>query len=288
MKKILLQLDADGQPSVFDAVTAVDAGADVLFRHGSVRPEEVQALVHGLLFTRGGDDLRNSAVFVGGSNVRAGEAILDAVKASFFGPFQVSVLFDANGCNTPAAAAVAKTGVALGGLGGRRTVVLGGTGPVGCRAAALLAKEGASVRLVSRDRSRAEESARSLKERFGVEVEPAAANSPDEVRTVLEGAEAVLSAGAAGVTLLPESVWTALPELKVLADLNAVPPAGIEGIKSGWDGRERDGKILFGALGVGKLKMKVHVSCVKRLFETADTIWDAEEIFAEAKALLNE
>ncbi len=283
MKKVLLQLDADEHPSVFDAVTALDAEVDVLLRHGSVRAESVQPLIHGLLFTRGPEELHHSAVFIGGSSVTAGEAILEAVKAAFFGPFCVSVLFDANGCNTTAAAAAAKIAAAAGGLEGKHAVVLGGTGPVGCRAAALLAKEGAQVLLASRTFSRAEATAQSLRERFGAAVRPVAATSPEETRRILEGAEVVLAAGAAGVTLLPESVWTSLPELKVLADCNAVPPAGIEGIKPGWNGREREGKILFGALGIGELKMRVHKACLKRLFEAGDRIWDAEEVFVEAR-----
>jgi hypothetical protein len=283
MKKVLLQLDADEHPSVFDAVTALDAEVDVLLRHGNVRAESVQPLIHGLLFPRGPGDLHHSAVFIGGSSVTAGEAILDAAKAAFFGPFRVSVLFDPNGCNTTAAAATAKIAAAAGGIGGKHVAVLGGTGPVGCRAAALLAKEGAQVLLASRTFSRAEAAAQSLRERFAVAVRPVAATSSEETRRILEGVEVVLAAGAAGVTLLSESVWTALPELKVLADCNAVPPAGIEGIKPGWNGREREGKILFGALGIGELKMRVHKACLKRLFEAEDRIWDAEEIFAEAR-----
>src|SRR5206468_3577408 len=90
---ILLQLDSDPQPSVFDGVVAVDAGAAHLFRHGGVAPEVVRDLVHGVLFTRGPADLRHSAIFVGGSDVAKAEAVLDAVKSTFFGPFRVSVLF---------------------------------------------------------------------------------------------------------------------------------------------------------------------------------------------------
>ena len=103
---ILVQLDTDAQPSVFDAVVAVDAGVQHLFRHGGVTPENVRDLVYGTIFTRGPADLKHTAIFVGGSNVPAGEAILDVIKKTFFGPFRVSVLFDGNGSNTTAAAAV--------------------------------------------------------------------------------------------------------------------------------------------------------------------------------------
>src|SRR5689334_13799436 len=102
---ILLQLNTNPQPSVFDAVVAVDAGVDHLFRHGQVRPESVRDLVNGALFTRGPDDLRRTAIFVGGSDVAAGEAVLSAIQKTFFAGFRVSVLLDPNGCNTTAAAA---------------------------------------------------------------------------------------------------------------------------------------------------------------------------------------
>src|SRR5262245_64681546 len=101
--KILIQLDTDAQPSVFDAVVAIDAGAEHLLRHGGVAPAMVRDLVYGALFTRGPADLHRTAIFVGGSDVRAGEAVLKAVTDAFFGPLRVSVLFDANGCNTTAA-----------------------------------------------------------------------------------------------------------------------------------------------------------------------------------------
>src|SRR6185437_16102572 len=104
--KVLIQLDTDPQPSVFDAVVAVDAGAEHLFRHGGVTPENVRDLVYGALFTRGPADLNQTALFVGGSDVAAAEAVLQAVRGAFFGPCHVSVLFDANGCNTTAAAAM--------------------------------------------------------------------------------------------------------------------------------------------------------------------------------------
>src|SRR5438309_7854554 len=91
---ILVQLDTDPQPSVFDAVVAVDAGVDHLFRHGGVTPENVRDLVYGALFTRGQGDLHRTAIFVGGSDVSAGEAVMMAVEATFFANFRVSVLLD--------------------------------------------------------------------------------------------------------------------------------------------------------------------------------------------------
>ncbi len=284
MNKILLQLDSDKHPSVFDAITAYDAGADHVLTIGGVAVEDVRALVYGAMFTRGGDELKNSAVFIGGSDVAVGEAMLKAATEAFFGPVRVSVMMDANGCNTTAAAAVAKM-VAVGDVTGQKVVILAGTGPVGLRAAAFFAAEGAQVTITSRKLERAEAACAAIRERFGVEVSAAGAANEEEVRRVLDGAYAALCAGAAGVTLLPEATWTAHPTLRVLGDVNAVPPLGIEGIKPHWNGKEREGKVIFGALGIGGRKMKLHRGCVARLFEQNDLVLDAEAVYATAKGM---
>src|SRR5262249_32808288 len=104
--KILLCLDTDPQPSVFDTVVAIDAGADQLLRHGSVTPESVRDLVYGAMFTRGPAELTNTAIFIGGSDLAAGETVLAKTRECFFGPMRVSVMLDSNGANTTAAAAV--------------------------------------------------------------------------------------------------------------------------------------------------------------------------------------
>ena len=96
---------------------------------------------------------------------------------------------------------------------------------------------------------------------------------------------AVVCTGVEGVQLVPESLWRGHATLKALADVNAVPPLGVEGTKATWDGKEIDGKLLFGALGIGDLKMKVHKRSVARLFETNDQVLDAEGIMATAKEL---
>jgi methylenetetrahydrofolate/methylenetetrahydromethanopterin dehydrogenase (NADP+) len=284
MKKILLQLDSDRVPSVFDAITAYDAGIDVLLQYGGVEKAEVRDLIYGAMFTRGPADLRNSAVFIGGTDVAKGEAMLEEARAAFFDPLRVSVMFDANGCNTTATGAVAKI-LSKMSVDGQKVVVLAGTGPVGQRGAALLAKEGARVTLTSRTQERAEAACATLAERFGATATPAAVADAEAVKRVLEGAQAVLCTGVAGVELIPEEVWTANPTLRVLADVNAVPPLGLGGTKSTWGGKEVAGKTVFGAIAIGDFKMKVHRRSIQRLFEKNDLILDAEEIAAIAKEL---
>lgn len=284
-RSILLQLDADPQPSVFDGVVAVDAGIDFLFRHGGLTPGAVRDLVHGCLFTRGLDDLKRTAIFIGGSDVAAAEALLDAVKASFFGPFQVSVLFDANGSNTTAAAAVLAAIEGFGGsVEGVSAAVLAGTGPVGQRVARLLAGLGAKVQVGSRQADRAQKIAEAIGTATGQSL-TGFATSSDSLASSLDGVELIVAAGAAGVTLLPKEVRSALPSLKVAIDLNAVPPVGIEGIKPNDKGVDRDGVLAWGALGVGGTKMKIHKRALQCLFEANDRVLDAEAILEIGRSL---
>jgi methylenetetrahydrofolate/methylenetetrahydromethanopterin dehydrogenase (NADP+) len=283
MKKVLLQFDVDRNPSVFDRIVAHDAGVDEVLSYGGVAAADVAPLVHGAIFTRGPADLRHTAVWVGGTDVASAEALFAAVRKAFFGPFRVSAMMDANGCNTTAAAAVARlAGVVT--LSGARAVILGGTGPVGTRAAALFAREGAGVVLCSRSLDRARAACERLKAAFGANVVPCQAWDEAGVTRALEDADVCLTAGAAGVTFVPRSVWAGHPRLKALADVNAVPPLGIDGIEAADKGTEREGKRVFGALGIGGLKMKIHRACVARLFERNDAVIDLETIYGVARA----
>lgn len=285
MKKILLQFDTDAQPSAFDRVVAVDAGVEELFSYGGIHPGNVTGLVHGAIFTRGPADLHHSAIFVGGSDVAAGEALTEAVKKAFFGPMRVSVMMDSNGCNTTAAAAVANVRRQVT-LSETAAVVLGGTGPVGIRAAELLAREGASVRLVSRSQEKAEAACRGIRERTpGCSVHPCAAATSADFLQVCRGQHVVIAAGAAGVCFLPQGSLAQLPELKVAVDLNAVPPLGIADLNAMDRAKDVAGVVGFGALGVGGLKMKVHKRAIASLFEANDRVLTTHEIYELARQI---
>lgn len=283
---ILVQLDTDLQPSVFDGVVAVDAGVAHLFRHAGVTPENVRHLVYGALFTRGSADLHQTALFIGGSDVAAAEAVLQAVKATFFGPFRVSVLFDANGSNTTAAAAVIAALEGAGGsLEGVPSAVLGGTGPVGQRVARLLVRLGSRVIIGSRSVERGEAVAADVRQATGGDCTARSIADPNRLTDALQGVKVVVAAGAAGVLLLPAAVRRSLPDLKVAIDLNAVPPLGIEGVEATDKKKERDGVLAWGALGVGGTKMKIHKRAVQELFTSNEKVLDAEEVLELGRAL---
>lgn len=279
MQSILVQLDTDSLPSVFDRVVAVDAGVDHLFSYGGVSADTVTGLVHGAMFTRGPSELKRTAIFVGGSDVRAGEDVFRRVQRTFFGPMRVSVMMDSNGCNTTAAAAVAsaKKHVSLDQV---RAIVAGGTGPVGLRAAELLALEGAHVTLVSRTADKAAAACHDVQSRIpGARLQPLAVTNPIEFEQSCRDHELVIAAGAAGVQFLGSEALQRLGHLKVAIDLNAVPPAGIADISVMAKAVETSGTITYGAIGVGGLKMKVHKRAVASLFESNDKVLDTRAIY---------
>lgn len=282
---ILLQFDIDRHASTFDAVVAVDAGVESLLQYSQVTAEGVTPLVHGAMFTRGGDALTRTAIFIGGSDVAAAEVLLQEVRNTFFGPVRVSVMFDANGCNTTAAAAVLSA-MRHADIRGATAAVLGGTGPVGLRVARLLAGSGCRVRLASRSESRAAEAVQSISSVTGHQlITPVASSDPTSVAAAIDDCDLVFACGAAGVELLDAKTLEAASRLRVAVDLNAVPPAGIESVDATDRGRQSNGRHLYGAIGVGGLKMKIHKAAIGKLFERNDQVLDAEEMFAIGKSI---
>src|SRR6185295_6260646 len=251
LRTLLLHLDSSPHPSAFDRIVALDGGADEVMSYGAVTEDAVRDLVHGAIFTRGQKDLHNTAIFIGGTDMAAGERLLAAVRKAFFGTMRVSVMLDSNGSNTTAVAAVAKLTQAAGGdVKGRRAVITAGTGPVGVRAAGLLAAAGADVVITSRRQVDATV-LDGLRQRFGGNVSHAVLSDSASAASVLAGAELLLNTGPAGVQLVPRPAWAGRGSVRAAADLNAVPPLGIEGIEVTDNGVEREGVTTFGALGVG-------------------------------------
>jgi hypothetical protein len=286
MRKLLLQLDSSRLPSVFDQVVAFDAGADAVMSYGGVTEGDVRDLIHGCIFTRGPKDLQNTAVWIGGNNMSAGEQLLAMAQDALFGEFTVSIMLDSNGSNTTAVAAVVKIEETLGDLRGKKAVVLAGTGPVGQRAAGLLARDGAHVTITSRKPEQGEKARQFISARFDVQVEAVTLAEPSKLPEVLAGAEILLNSGPAGVQMVPRSAWMAVKTLRVAVDLNAVPPLGIEGVEVTDAGAKRNGVIVFGAFGIGNFKTKLHKACIARLFTRNDLVLDAEAIAEIARELV--
>jgi pimeloyl-ACP methyl ester carboxylesterase len=303
MKKILIQLDSDKFSSTFDSIVAHDVGADVVQSYGAVTPADVRGLILSACFTRGIPDLHNIAVWIGGSDVEVGEQLLAETCRTFFGPFKLSVMLDSNGCNTTASTAIAKLGAQVN-LQRKNACVLG-PGPVGLRAAILLAAEGSCVTLSAippqifgarYNRALAErtlQAARNAVLAFqdrarasaGGSVQIETASDIAALEKSLETAEILVAAGPAGVQMLPRTLWTCLPGLKWLLDFNLTEPLGIEGIKPSDEFADYGDKRILGALALGNAKMKVHRACLAALFERNDLVLDAEGVYGIAKQI---
>lgn len=287
--KILVQIDPDAHPSVFDSVVAIDSGVDQLLMHGSVTENDVTGLVHGCIFTRSPSDLKSTALFFGGSNVVQTEALVEKAKSAFFGPMRVSLMSDPNGCNTTAAAAVLSAGQHLS-WDSATVTILAATGPVGIRVAQILSKETANaghtitLRICSRKLERAKEVCDMISASDSVTLEPIAVSNSEQALSAVSGADVVFAAGAAGIELLADGWQTASP--KVVVDVNAVPPAGIHGVEVMDKGELRGDTVCYGAIGVGGLKMRIHRKCIESLFESNDQVMEVHEIHAVGKTLI--
>jgi len=283
-KKILLQLDGDKHASVFDAVVAADTGVERLLQYGNVTVDDVEPLVHGCIFTRGLADLASTAIFVGGSDVQHGELLTERVVRTFFGPMRVSVMMDANGANTTAAAAVLSAEKHVS-WSDTTLVVLAGTGPVGQRVARLTAAAGARVLIGSRNQDRADQACQQIRSRVeGAQVESIVTSGVDLKQTIAE-ADALIACGAAGICLAEAADWQDSAKLRVAVDLNAVPPLGIDGIDVMHKAEMKGNVACYGAIGVGGLKMKIHKRALEQLFESNNAVLDAEQILEIGKLL---
>ncbi len=286
-RRILIQLDTDAQASVFDAVVAIDAGAERLLQYANVKPEQVRDLVHGAMYTRGPQDLKNTAFFIGGSNVVHGEQVYRNAIDAMFDPFRVSVMIDCNGSNSTAAAAVISASRHLD-LEGSTALVLAATGPVGQRVAKILANEKCTVYLSSRSLDRSQECVDQLLGQGIPAHRLIAISSADQLWTdkAIRESQVVFGCGAAGVRLMTAEQLEQATELRVAIDLNAVPPLGIEGIGLTDKGVQRGDRVDYGALGVGGLKMKIHKASVASLFESNSRAIDCQEMMIIGRDIL--
>ena len=289
MRKLLLQLDSSRLPSVFDQVVAYDAGADEIMSYGGVTETDVRDLIHGCIFTRGPKDLQNTAVWIGGSNMSAGEQLLAMAQDAVFTPLTVSIMLDSNGSNTTAVAAVVEDRGDAGRPGRQEGGDPGRHRPGGPARGRTPGPDGANVTITSRKPEQGDKARQFISARFNVQVDATTLTDPSKLPELCKDVEVLLNSGPAGVQMVPKSAWTGAKNLKIAVDLNAVPPLGIEGIEVT---RRRRGQarasLVYGAFGVGNFKTKLHKACVARLFTRNDLVLDAETIAEVARELIGE
>jgi hypothetical protein len=292
-KNVIIFLDTDKYASPFDMLVAIDLYPDAqIINYSNVEVSDAKRLIQDAMFPRGPEGAKHTKVFIGGQDVDKALEILEVIKKSMFPPFQLSVIVDPRGSNTTASAAVAKTmklfEEKFGDFKGKTAAILAGTGPVGVVAARLYASEGGNVVLTSRKLDRAQAAANKINEELGTQqVCGAKAGTPEEIGAAIKDADIVLACGAAGIELLPLSVLEKYgKKVKVLGDINAVPPLGIEGMKATHKGKEfTPGKFGIGALAIGPLKIQVEGEMFKQAVESPSGIVSYKVAYELAKKL---
>ena len=273
-KTVFVFLDTDKYCSPFDMLVAVDAFPDsTIFKYENVTGEDAARIVFDALFPRGPEGAKHTKIFINGSNFdTVAEVVAATQKCMASAPWGNSIIVDPRGAYSTAASAVAKTlGMALekglGSLEGKNVTVLAGTGPVGQIAAKLYASEKANVTITSRSMAKGQAVATKINKEVGAErVKVVEVTNPEQTGTAIQNAEIILAAGAGGIQLLSaENIDKHGEKCKIVADVNAIKPLGVEGLASNDEGKElRPGVYGIGALAIGKLKIKIEMEMIKR------------------------
>ena len=293
-KTILHMMSPLPHVSPFDVNMALDAGYDAVQPYTNVQPGEVTGLVQDAMFSRPPKIGVRTGVFFGGKQAIAALDMLDAAKKALVPPFGVSFFADPAGSFTTAAAMVACIEKHLRdkkkrALAGARIAVFGATGVVGFSSAVIAALEKAQVTLVGHDGvKRVSDSAAEIEKRFGVRTQ--AADGSDDARkaAVLAATDVALCAGRAGVQILSKAQVSAAKDLLVVADVNAVPPAGVEGLDVMADGvaLNDNGTLGIGPLAIGNIKYKTEFGLFQKMIQaTRPVCFDFRDAFVLAREL---
>lgn len=279
---ILHMLTTAKNLSPFDVNMALDAGWVSAVPYTHVEASEVKDLVQDVIFSRSAKGLKRTGIFIGGRDTKQATDMLKTAKNSMFTPFEVSVFADPSGAFTTAAGMVATVENALEekfniGFEGLTLLVLGGTGPVGQAAAVLAAKAGANVRIMGRQLDKAQRVADLCNDEFGDGKISIQAGENTDLAEYIKTTDVVFATGAAGIELLSANHIASATQLKVAADINAVPPAGIAGLDAFDNGKEIAGSpcgaIGLGALAIGNIKYKTQSQLLKQMIESETPVY---------------
>ncbi len=290
---ILHMLTTAKNLSPFDVNMAIDAGWVAAVPYINVELDEVCALVQDAIFSRSPKGLKNTGIFIGGRDTKQAMDMLKIAKDSMFPPFQVSAFADPSGAFTTAAAMVAAVENELATkfsttLEGKTILSLGGTGPVGQVAAVLAAQAGANVRIIGRQLEKAQRIADMCNEEFGAGKISITAGADVDKAGYIQNTEVVFATGAAGIELLSAELVASAPQLKVAADVNAVPPSGVAGLDAFDNGKQiagsTSGAVGVGALAIGNIKYQVQSQLLKQMIEIEEPLYlHFEHAFAAAR-----
>ncbi|WP_372395501.1 hypothetical protein ABMY26_09785 [Azospirillum sp. HJ39] len=144
------------------------------------------------------------------------------------------------------------------------------------------------MRLVGHDGAASvAERAESYHARFGVTLGAVDGSTDARKAAILEEIDVVMAAARAGVRVLSRAQIAAASSVRVVADVNAVPPAGVEGVDAFSDGVSIDGTdaVGIGALAIGNVKFKTQHGLFKAMREATKPVYlSFDDAFALARA----
>lgn len=292
---ILHMLSPQKHMSPFDVNMASDAGFKTIVPYINVTVDEVTGLVQDAIFSRPPQDGVRTGMFIGGKDAILALDMMEAARKAMVPPFQVSVFADPAGSFTTAAAMVACVERVLKtkfnrSLKGTRIAVFGATGVVGFASSIIAALEGAHVQLVAhRGVERVIKNAAISKERFGVDLEPVNGETEEQKRDIIANAEVIFAAGAAGVRIVSAEHKALAKHLMVAADVNAVPPPGVDGMDLFMNGEPLPGCAALGVgpLAIGDIKYKTESGLFKRMIASKEPLHlDFRDAFQLARGLV--
>jgi methylene-tetrahydromethanopterin dehydrogenase len=291
-KNILHMLSPLKHMSPFDVNMALDAGFDSVTPYSGVTLDDITPLVQDAMFSRSPRDAVRTGVFIGGKDAVLALDMLEQLRKTLLKPFEISAFADPAGSFTTAAAMVARVEKVLEQrhtkpLEHTKIVIFGATGPVGYASGVIAAMEGAEVTLAARELSRVKAKADEIKQRFGLDVDAVQAKTLEEISAALAGKEVALCAAAAGAQVLTATMLAAAKSLLVAADVNAVPPPGVEGLDPEANGAELTGGSLgIGPLAIGNVKYKTESGLFRRMVASSKAIsLDFRDAFALAREI---
>ncbi len=293
-KNILHMVTPTKHISPFDANMALDAGYDAVLSYSDVTLDEVTGLVQDAIFSRPPRTGVRTAMFFGGKNATLALDMLAKAKKALVPPFEMSFFADPAGSFTTAAAMVACVEKILKEkhqrrLDGLKLAIFGATGVVGFASAVIAALERSSVTIVGYDGiKRVADSANEIRTRFNVEVRPADGSDDSKKSAILDENEAVLCAGRAGVQILSKAQLVSAKNILIAADVNAVPPTGVEGLamQANGDPLTPDGALGLGPLAIGNVKYKTEFGLFRKMIAASKAVQlDFRDAFVLAREL---
>lgn len=298
-RSILHMLDPMPNNSPFDVNMALDAGFEVLMPYSNVKLDSVHGLTQDAIFSRSPSGVKRTGLFIGGRDMGLAIDMLNAAKLAMVPPFEISVFADPSGAFTTAAALVACVEKELKTHHNKtlqecKAIVFGGTGPVGVATGVIASLAGADTTLVDHlSLDTAEDIVKEYNRRFKATLKAAKASSDEQKAELIADHDIVFCTAKAGIQVLSAKVLEHARSLKVAGDVNAVPPMGIEGIKSTHLGKplihaiNSTGAVGVGALAVGNIKYKLQHVLLKSMLETEHPLYlDFRDAFEKARAII--